>query len=138
MSCRVSTAPLIAGACVVGNSGLGVLGSVIRATTATGEFGAGYLYNDVVGGVDDAKEVRGLIVTPPASGSFFAYEDGSFSLTGVADGSHLFVYRLFADGVDLGTATATVNIGQASVALPPVLQSTARNLLLYEMMRGVT
>lgn len=112
MSCRTSTTPLIAGACVVGNTGLGVLGSVIRSTTATGEFGAGYLYNDLDGGgADDAKEIRGLIVTPPASGSFFAYEDGSFSLTGVADGTYSFVYRLFVDGVDLGTATATATIG---------------------------
>lgn len=117
MSCRVSTTSLLTGACVVGNRGLGVLGSTIRSETATGAHGAGYLYNDWVSG-DDGKEFRGLIITPPSSGTLFTYENGSFELTGAADGSYTFVYRLFVDGVDLGTATANLIIGEASVVAP--------------------
>lgn len=136
MSCRVSTTKLIAGACVVGNRGLGVLGSVIRANTATGTYGAGYLYNDLTA-ADDAKEIRGLIVTPPSAGSFYAFEDGSFTVTGAPDGNYSFLYRLYADGADLGTATASIAIGSA--APPPVVVSNGtRNLTLVEMLRGVT
>lgn len=112
MSCRVDST-LIAGACVVGDRGLGVLGSVIRATTGTGAHGPGYLYNDWQAG-DDAKEFRGLIVTPPASGTLLAYEDGSFDFAAPADGSYSFVYRLYVDGADLGTATATFTVGAGS------------------------
>ena len=112
MTCRVDST-LIAGACVVGDRGLGVLGSVVRSTTATGEHGPGYLYNDWQAG-DDAKEFRGLIITPPASGALFAYEDGSFNFTAPADGSYNFNYRLFVDGVDLGTAVASFTVGAGS------------------------
>lgn len=110
MSVRVDTSSLIAGACVVGHRGLGLLGSVIRATTATGTHGPGYLYNDLTG-ADDLKEIRGLIVTPPSAGVFTAFEDGSFTLVGAPDGSYSFTYRLFADGTDLGTASADIAIG---------------------------
>lgn len=116
MSVRVDTASLIAGACVCGNRGQGVLGAVIRATTATGTHGSGFLYNDLTG-ADDLKEIRGLIVTPPSAGAFVAQEDGSFSLTGAPDGSYSFTYRLFADGADLGTATGSITIGAAGVAV---------------------
>lgn len=109
---RVDTTSLISGALVCGDRGLGVLGSTILSDTATGDFGAGYLYNDVDTG-DENKEFRGLIVTPPSAGTFFAYEDGSFSLV-APDGAYTFVYRLYVDGVDLGTATANVTIGGAA------------------------
>jgi len=111
---RVDTTSLISGALVCGDRGLGVLGSKILSDTATGEYGAGYLYNDVDSG-DEAKEFRGLIVTPPSAGTFFAYEDGSFSLI-ASDGSYTFVYQLYVDGVDLGTATASVTIGATVTA----------------------
>lgn len=113
MSCRVSTTSLIPGACVVGNRGLGVLGSVIRTTTNVGENGAGFLYNDLTI-ADDGREIYGLIITPPSSGTFTTYEDGSFELVGASNGSHSFTYRLFSDGVDLGTATVTMTIGVVS------------------------
>lgn len=103
-------APLIANRLVYGVDGFGVLGSVIRSTTATGAHGSGLLYNDWDPG-DDAKEFRALLVTPPSSGSLFINEDGSFTLTGAADGSYSLVYRLFVDGVDMGTATAAFSIG---------------------------
>lgn len=120
MSVRVDTASLIAGAVVCGDRGLGVLGSTVLADTATGDHGAGYLYNDVDSG-DEAKEFRGLIVTPPSAGTFFAYEDGSFSLV-APDGAYTFVYRLYVDGVDLGTATASVTIGTVNASASGSLQ----------------
>ena len=94
-----------------GNTGLGVLGAVIRANTATGDAGPGYLYNDWQSAADDSVEMQGLIVTPPSVGTFFAFEDGSFTLIGAPDGGSTFVYRLIADGVDKGTATASIAVG---------------------------
>lgn len=146
MTCRVDST-LIAGACVVGDRGLGVLGSVIRADTAAGTHGAGYLYNDWEAG-DDAKEFRGLIVTPPASGTLVAYEDGSFDFTAPADGSYSFTYRLFVDGADAGLAFVGIGVG----ALPPdppdsgggdpdpeaPVSQGSRRLTLSEWLRGVT
>lgn len=129
MSVRVDTNSLIPGAVLVGHRGLGVLGADIRSSTATGDHGPGYLYNDWDAG-DDAREFRGEIITPPVAGTFYAYEDGSFSLIGAPDGAYSFVYRLYVDGVDLGAATASVNIGAiaasafgalASITLSPVL-----------------
>lgn len=108
MSLRIDTAELITGAYVIGETGLGVLGS---AVPSTGEHGASYLYNDLSLPADNSKEIRGLIVTPPSAGTFYAWEDGSFSLVGAADGEYTFVYRLYVDGVDSGTATATITIG---------------------------
>ena len=119
MSIRVDTASLISGAIVCGNRGLGVLGSTILTETATGDHGAGFLYNDVDPG-DESKEFRGLIVTPP-SGEFFAYENGAYDL--VSPGG--FVYRLYVDGIDLGTATASITIGATSTASLAVTTSAA-------------
>lgn len=127
MTCRVDST-LIAGACVVGDRGLGVLGSVIRATTATGAHGAGYLYNDWQPG-DDAKEFRGLIVTPPASGTLVAYEDGSFDFAAPTDGSYSFTYRLFVSGVDLGTAVTSFTVG--SVAGTVTASVAATGTVIY-------
>lgn len=104
-------APLISGATVYGDAGLGVLGSVVRADTATGSHGPGLLYNDWDGSADDSKEFRALVVTPPAAGTFFVNEDGSFTLTGAPDGTYSATYRLFVDGADLGTSTASFTVG---------------------------
>lgn len=111
MSVRVDTTSLIAGAVVVGDRGLGVTGAVIRATTATGTHGPGILYDDWDSAADDTKEFRALVVTPPASGTLYVWEDGSFTLTGAADGTYTLTYRLYVDGVDLGTAVETITIG---------------------------
>jgi len=113
VSLRIDTAEWIAGALVIGGTGLGVLGSDIPST---GTHGASYLYNDLVLPADAGKEIRGLIVTPPSVGTFYAYEDGSFTFAGAPGGIHSFVYRLFVDGVDSGTATGTISIGSSILA----------------------
>ena len=99
-----------------GNVGLGVTGAVIRATTSTGQYGPGYLYGDLTA-ADDAKEIQGLIVTPPSTGAFFAFEDGSFNWTGMTNGTDSFTYRLRENGVDRGTAPATRNVGAAAATV---------------------
>jgi len=114
MSVRVDTASLIAGAVVVGDRGLGVTGAIIRTNTAIGTNGSGYLYNDWDDSDDDNKEFRGEIITAIPAG-FFANEDGSFSLTGAADGTYTFDYRLYVDGIDLGVATVSMTIGNQTL-----------------------
>lgn len=121
MSLRVDTSPLISGALVVGNRGLGVLGS---AVPSTGDNGAGYLYNDLSLPADASKEVRGLILTQPSAGTLYAYEDSSFEFTGAPDGSYTFTYRLYVDGADTGVGTVNLQVGSpvaavsATTALP--------------------
>lgn len=115
MSVRVDTASLIPGAIVVGNRGLGVTGATIRANTAIGTNGSGYLYNDWDDSEDDNKEFRGEIISFPSDGTLTANEDGSFSLVDAVDGSYSFTYRLYVDGVDLGTAVVSMNIGNITV-----------------------
>lgn len=108
MSLRIDTAELILGAYVVGETGLGVLAENIPSS---GLSGASFLCNDLSLPADNGKEVRGLIVTPPASGTFYVWEDGSFSLIGAPDNTYPFTYRLYVDGVDLGTVESTITVG---------------------------
>ena len=116
MSLRVDTVSLIPGMLVCGNRGLGVRGSQVPAS---GDAGAGFLYNDLSLPADADKEVRGLIVTPPAAGTLVVNEDSSFTFT-APDGVYSFVYRLFVDGADLGTATVTLTVGVVAQFARPV------------------
>ena len=96
--------------------GLGATGAVIKAATATGEHGPGITNNDTLA---NASEYYFRVVTPPASGTLALTELIQATLTVSADGVYTWVYRLFEDGVDLGTATVTDVIGSDTVA--PVL-----------------
>lgn len=107
MSYKFGTA-LVPGAYHYGAGGLGIAGALVPFD---GEAGASYLYNDLVLPADAEKEVRGLIETLPVGlTSFAAEEDGSFTAVG-PDGIYTFVYRLYVDGVDSGTALVTFNLG---------------------------
>ena len=118
MSWVSDSAPLIAGAWLSSAYvGHGITGAAMRATTGTGTHGPGYLYNDWDSAADDAKEFRGLLLTAPAAGTFTAWEDGSFTLSGAPDGVYTFDYRLFVDGADLGVATVTITIGAAGASI---------------------
>lgn len=114
MSLRVDTSPLISGALVIGNRGLGVLGSSVPST---GDNGAGYLYNDLSLPADANKEVRGLILTQPSAGTLYAYEDSSFEFTGAPDGTYTFTYRLYVDGADTGVGTVNLQVGSPVAAV---------------------
>lgn len=130
MSLRVDTSPLISGALVCGNRGLGVLGS---AVPSTGDNGAGYLYNDLSLPADANKEVRGLILTQPSAGTLYAYEDSSFEFTGAPDGSYTFTYRLYVDGADTGVGTVNLQVGSpvavvsATTSLPAFSGSASQS-----------
>lgn len=110
MSIRVDSASFSATGICVGGTGLGVKGSVIRATTATGTHGPGLLYDDWDDASDDDKELRAFITGWPAGATLFVHEDGSFDLT-APDGSYTITYRLDEDGVSQGTTSETVNVG---------------------------
>jgi len=107
MSYRYGTA-LIPGSYHYGGGGLGMPGALIPSE---GVDGPSYLFNDLSLPADAGKEIRGLIVTPPGVGTWFAYEDGSFTFTDAPDGVYLVPYELYVDGPLVGTATITITIG---------------------------
>jgi len=124
MSLRIDSTEWISGALLIGETGLGVLGSAIPST---GDSGGSYLYNDLSLPADNAKEICGRITTWPASGALTAYEDGSFSFIG-ADGSYSFAYQLYVDGVATGApATVSLVVGAATFV---VTSDTAASYLL--------
>lgn len=105
-----------------------ILGSVIRATTGTGEHGAGFIYNDL-SIIDDAKCYRFTIITPPSAGVFTAYPDGSFTLSGAPIGAYSFTYRLYEDDVDIGTATVSITIEAVDVFVTAATTGTITGTL---------
>lgn len=101
------TAPLLPGRFHIGFRGWGVLGADIPSQ---GESGPGYGYPSVEADDLDA-ELWFPIVTPPANGgTFIPNEDTSFSYEGPSDS---FTFRKMRNGVDEGTATATLSVGDA-------------------------
>jgi hypothetical protein len=93
---------------ILGTPKTGVLGSLIPST---GDNGAGYCYNDLVFPTDNAKEIRGQILTWPSAGTLTAYEDTSFEFS-APDGVYYFTYQLYVDGVSVGSpATVTLVVG---------------------------
>lgn len=95
-----------------GTTGFGVLGAAIRATTATGQDGAGLVFNDLDAS-DDAVELLAQIQSGAPAGARF-YEDGSVDWpAGVPDGTYAITYRLLAAGVSKGTTTVSVTKGVA-------------------------
>jgi hypothetical protein len=112
MSLRIDTSEWIAGSLLIGDTGLGVLGSAIPST---GGSGAGYAYNDLSLPADSTKEICGQITTWPSAGTLTAYEDTSFDFSGAPDGTYTFTYQLYVDGVATGSpATVTLSVGTIS------------------------
>ncbi len=108
MSYRFDANPLISGAYMWGNRGIGIPAENIPEN---GEAGPSVLFNDVSLPADNGKEIRWVIEVWPTAGTFIPYEDGSFSFTDAPDGSYTAVYREYEDGVDKGTATIYLNVG---------------------------
>lgn len=108
---RVDSTSLIPGKLVCGDRGLGVLGSTIRLTTATGDNGPGLIYPSLVGTTDDADSFRILITSAPASGTFFVEETGAFSLLDPANGKWYITGDLYKNGSNLGAITFPVEVG---------------------------
>ena len=122
MSIRADTASLIPGTIVCGVPGLGVLGSVILATTGEGGSGPGILFNDVQVG-DETKEFRAYIQTWPTSGILDISENGTFTYTGPSANS--FTYMGLADGESYGVTTVALY-----GAPPPVVRHSTPLLAL--------
>lgn len=112
MSLRIDT-EYYADSLVIGDTGLGVLAENIPSA---GDSGGSFLFNDLTFPADTGKEIRAEILTTPSSGTFFAYEDGSFEFSGSPDGVYSFGYRLWVDGVDSGTASVSLIVGSIDAA----------------------
>ncbi|MBV2206652.1 MAG: hypothetical protein KUL87_14620 [Pseudomonas sp.] len=95
--------------------GMGILGSDIPTA---GDNGGSPVLND---GISAGKEYRWALVTPPASGTITLYEDLTFEFSGASDGIHSATYRLWEDGVDQGTATITLQVGQSYTTISVTL-----------------
>ena len=95
MSWRSNTAATTGGGWITSRyAGLGVPSADIPAT---GDSGAGYLYNDSV--ANGVGEYRGVILTRPSAGEFATFESSALSLVGAPDGVHLATYQGYKDGV---------------------------------------
>lgn len=110
-SLRIDAEEWIPGALLIGDIGGGVLGSSIPAT---GDDGSAYAYNDLVLPDDAGKEICGRITSWPVGlTEFTVFEDTSFVAAG-PNGTYSFVYDLYVDYVNVGSATAMVLIGALS------------------------
>ena len=125
-------APYYAGKAVYGVSGIGITGATIRAETATGDHGPGFLYDDWDDSSDDAALFRLEAVTWPTAGTLKVDENGAFYFTDAPDGVYSFVYKGWRNGVDRGNSTETLQIGSipgnasgsfAALALTPATAS---------------
>lgn len=108
MTLRIDTAELISGSLVIGDTGWGVRGDVVPND---GLSGWSALYPRVTLPGDAAKEFRALLLTVPSAGTFYMWEDGSFSFIGAPDGTYTFSYRLYVDGSVVADYTVTITIG---------------------------
>lgn len=118
---------IVSGAYHYGIGGLGILPANIPSF---GEYGGSILYNDIYFPDDIGKEFRAVLETLPVSGDLFLYENGSFIYTPITTGEFYFVYRLYVDGVDLGSATVYLSVGTKIVSGNAVLDSIASGGLI--------
>jgi len=107
MSCRIDTSPLIASACVLGNTGLGVRGDAIPST---GVSGPPPLYSDIALPGDAAKEIRMLVTSWPSGLVIDLAEDSVFTASGPT-GIYVVAYDLYVDGANVGSTSFTIYIG---------------------------
>lgn len=104
--------------------GLGIPGSEVPAT---GDNGGSPLVND---GITGSSEYRIETVTLPSAGTLTVYPDTSFEFSGAADGEYEWIYRVFEDSIDRGTATEFLIVGSpsasfASTVAAPVFSGSA-------------
>lgn len=105
-----SSAPITSSHTVKQYAGFGILGADIPTT---GDNGGSPVLND---GINSAKEYHWRVETPPSAGVLTIYPDLTFEWdgSGVPDGSYPWVYRLFEDGVSVGTATVSQTVGSVT------------------------
>lgn len=109
MSYRIDVADWIVGSCVVGNTGLGVLGSAIPRVGPAGE--KNLFYADLQP-TDNNSEIRALIISRPITGVFVFRENGLYTFTGAANGYYPVTYQLYVNGVARGgVRTYVITVG---------------------------
>ena len=117
MTFLVAASSPIAGKFVVKKyAGWGILGANIPTT---GDNGGSPVLND---SINPTSEYHWRVETPPSAGVLTIYPDLTFEWdgTGVPDGSYPWVYRLFEDGVSVGTATVSQTVGITAQFLRPI------------------
>lgn len=130
MSVRIDTSEWIANSLIIGNTGLGVLGSAIPSS---GDSGPGFVYNDLSFPDDANKEICGRITSWPSAGTLVVYEDTSFEFSGAPEGRYTFVYQLYVDGVATGfPVEVTIIIGATTHT------ATGSLTALYAELSGVS
>ena len=97
--------PLLTGAHIHGNSGLGVLAELVPST---GEHGPG-IASTWLGPAEAGKEVRVLITQWPEVGSLFVWEDTSFEYNGPGGTAYA---QLYVEGQPVDTPqTVAITVG---------------------------
>ncbi len=111
-----SSAPIASAHTVKQYAGFGILGADIPTT---GDNGGSPVLND---SINPTGEYHWRAETPPSAGVLTIYPDLTFEWdgTGVPDGSYPWVYRLFEDGVSVGTATVSQTVGITAQFLRPI------------------
>ena len=96
---------------ILGVPNVGILAATISSQTATGDNGAGLLYDESINPVNAGKQLRLVVTSPPSAGVFFAYENGSFDFSGAPDGSYSIGYNVLADNDLFSSDTAPLLVG---------------------------
>lgn len=105
--------PWIAGKAIVGEPGLGILGSAVPDGSL--------LSNDT--GIDADKHYRYLITSVSPGLSFFLFEDTSF-IASANDGTYYVESETYEDGQIYGTKTTTLTFGASGTAVTGTLAAT--------------
>lgn len=105
-TCRVDAAPWVAGACLVGNTGLGVH---VQDIPLTGPDGAPFGIPDLEPGDNGLTEVRWLLRSLPSAGTLDAREDGSFTFGGAPVGAYWFYVDAYLHGVRKGAKLVMID-----------------------------
>lgn len=105
-TCRVDATPWIPGACLVGNTGLGVH---VQDIPVTGPDGAPFGIPDLEPGDTGLTEVRWLLRTLPSAGTIDAREDGSFIFSGAAPGTYSFYVDAYVHGARAGAKLVVID-----------------------------
>ena len=136
MSHLVSSSAPISGAHTVKQyAGFGILGSAIPTT---GDSGGSPVAND---GVNANGEYHWRVETPPSAGALTIYPDLSFGFdaTGLSNAAYTWVYRLYEDGVSVGTAMVSLVVGVVAQFARPIADlsntgwSPSTGVDLYQM-----
>jgi len=103
---------------ILGTWNVGIDSSIISSETATGDNGAGLLYDDSLLGSNAGKELRVHITNYTGSPSaLFVYENGAIEIIGESNGSYTISYDVYADNVLVAADTASISVGEASISV---------------------